>query len=140
MTSIGVAKEISKEFTIDRENSLDKRQTEPDRFGYRAINYVCTHHPKRAADIMYKEFAAENCEIQITSILSHGWSEIEHDWYDLKENYPNEIKRRFYRLTALLELAEAEFIDLRNSRIQLQKSVTVRVEANILDLSIELNP
>jgi ppGpp synthetase/RelA/SpoT-type nucleotidyltranferase len=131
------AKVIEREFVVDRENSVDKRDTEPDRFGYNALNYVCAHLPKRVSDVEYKKFAGVRCEIQITSILRHAWSEMEHEWYDLKEAYPARVKRRFYRIAALLELAESEFLDIRNSRTQYERSVAVRVEANVLDLAID---
>lgn len=132
-----VAKVIEREFMIDRGNSVDKRDTEPDRFGYNALNYVCAHLPKRVSDVEYKKFAGVRCEIQITSILRHAWSEMEHEWYDLKDAYPGKVKRRFYRIAALLELAESEFLDIRNSRTQYERSVAVRVEANVLDLPID---
>ena len=131
------AKVIEKEFAIDRANSVDKRNTEPDRFGYNALNYVCTHLPKRVSDVEYKRFAGAKCEIQITSILRHAWSEMEHEWYDLKEAYPAGVKRRFYRIAALLELAESEFLDIRNRRTQYERSVAVRVEANVPDIPID---
>jgi len=128
---------IEREFVVDRENSVDKRDTEPDRFGYNALNYVCTHLPKRVSDVEYKKFGGVRCEIQITSILRHAWSEMEHEWYDLKDAYPAVVKRRFYRIAALLELAESEFLDIRNRRTQYERSVAVRVEANVLDLPID---
>jgi len=132
-----VADVITREFDIDSKNSIDKRNAEPDRFGYRALNYVCKHLEKRTSDVEYKKFAGISCEIQVASILSHAWSEIEHDWYDLKEAYPDAIKRRFSRLAALLELAESEFLDIRKSRTQYERSVAVRVEAKVLDLPID---
>jgi GTP pyrophosphokinase len=132
-----VAKVIRREFDIDLVNSVDKRDTEPDRFGYSGINYVCRHLAKRTSDVEYKKFAGIYCEIQITSILRHAWSEIEHEWYDLKEAYPDSVKRRFSRTLALLELADAEFLDIRKQRTDYQKSVAVRVEAKVADLTID---
>src|SRR5208283_4690096 len=132
-----VAKLIKREFTIDPDNSVDKREIEPDRFGYRAINYVCTHSSKRSTDVEYKRFSGVVCEIQSTSVLTHAWSEIEHEWYDLKDGYPREIKRRFSRLIALLEVAEAEFIEIRKLRKQTENSVGILVEALILDLLLD---
>jgi len=132
-----VAHVIKKEFDLDLENCVDKRNSEPDRFAYSALNYVCQHLEKRASDVEYKRFAGIRCEIQMTSILRHAWSEIEHEWYDLKTEYPRNIKRRFYRLAALLEIAESEFLDLRNSRTQYERSVAVRVEAQVPDLPID---
>jgi putative GTP pyrophosphokinase len=132
-----VAKVIQREFNIDPKNSVDKRSAEPDRFGYTALNYVCGHLEKRATDVEYKKFAAVRCEIQVTSILRHAWSEMEHGWYDLKDAYPDSVKRRFYRIAALLELAESEFLDIRKSRTQYERSVALRVEAKIPDLPVD---
>jgi putative GTP pyrophosphokinase len=133
-----VAEVIKREFDLDAQNSVDKRDTEPDRFGYSALNYVCRHLQKRTCDVEYRKFAGTCCEVQITSILSHAWSEIEHEWYDLKDAYPKEIKRKFSRLAALLELAESEFLGIRTSRTQYERSVAVRVQANVLDLPIDV--
>jgi putative GTP pyrophosphokinase len=132
-----VAEIINREFDVDLKNSVDKRQVEPDRFGYSAVNYVCSHAGKRASDVEYKKFAGVRCEIQITSILRHAWAEIEHEWYDLKEAYPESVKRRFYRIAALLELAESEFLDIRKQRTNYQRSVAVRVEAKVPNLPID---
>lgn len=132
-----VAEIIKREFDIDLKNSVDKRETEPDRFGYSALNYVCRHSEKRASDVEYKKFAGIRYEIQITSILRHAWSELEHEWYDLKDAYPKVVKRRFYRIAALLELAESEFQDIRKQRTAYERSVAVRVEAKLSDLAVD---
>jgi putative GTP pyrophosphokinase len=132
-----IAEIIKREFDVDVKNSVDKREVEPDRFGYSALNYVCQHSPKRAADVEYKRFAGIRCEIQITSILRHAWSELEHEWYDLKDAYPKDVKRRFYRIAALLELAESEFQDIRKQRTAYERSVAVRVEAKEPDIPVD---
>ncbi len=105
-----VAEVIKREFKVDPTRSIDKRNTEPDRFGYHALNYVCQHVRSRTEHVKYKKFVGVCCEIQVTSILRHAWSEIEHDWYDMKDAVPDSIKRRFYRIAALLEVAETEFL------------------------------
>jgi ppGpp synthetase/RelA/SpoT-type nucleotidyltranferase len=131
------AKVIKREFKIDKKHSVDKRQTDPDRFGYYALNYVCWHSPKRKADVEYKKFADVCCEIQITSILRHAWSEIQHDWYDLKDAFPGDIKRRFYRMAALLEIAESEFLELRKKKSDYIKSMDVQVGAQVLEVPLD---
>ncbi len=132
-----VAALIKKEFKLDADNCIDKREKEPDRFGYHAFNFVCTHADKRTADVQFNKFAGLRFEVQVTSILSHAWSEIEHEWYDLKDNsYPIDIRRRFSRQAALLEIAESEFLSLRNLKRNFSRSIEVRVEANVQDLII----
>jgi ppGpp synthetase/RelA/SpoT-type nucleotidyltranferase len=132
-----VAEALEREFNIDRKESVDKRNTEPDRFGYRAINYVCSHLEKRILDVEYKQFAGIRCEIQITSILGHAWSEIEHEWYDLRDAYPDEVKRRFSIVAALFELAGREFVDIRKSKAQYERAVALQVEAGVPDIPVD---
>jgi len=132
-----VAQVLEREFNIDRKDSVDKRNTEPDRFGYRAINYVCCHSDKRIMDVEYKQFSGVKCEIQITSILGHAWSEIEHEWYDLKEAYPDEVKRRFSMISALFELAGREFVDIRESKKKYERVISLQVEANFPDMPLD---
>jgi putative GTP pyrophosphokinase len=132
-----VAEIVKREFKIDQTNSVDKREMEPDKFGYYALNYVCQYTPERISQVEYKKFADTNCEIQITSILRHAWSEIEHPWYDLKGVFPDNIKRRFARMAALLEIAESEFLSLRKLQGDYQRSVDIQVEAQISDIAID---
>jgi len=132
-----VAEVIKREFEIDPANSVDKRETEPDRFGYYALNYVCRHSQKRAVDVEYKKFAGVRCEIQITSILRHAWSEIQHDWYDLRDAFPDDIKRRFARMAALLEIAESEFLEIRKKKTDYERSVALQVEAKVGNLPLD---
>ena len=49
------------------------------RSGYEATHLIITLGEKRLGLSEYKKFAGLKCEIQVTSILNHAWSEIEHD-------------------------------------------------------------
>jgi len=132
-----VAEVIEREFDIDRENTDDKRKIELDRFGYSAINYVCTHLGTRASLREYRRFVNVRLEIQVTSILSHAWSEMNHGSYDLGESCPSEIRRRFFQLKALLELADSQFSDLRDKTTNYERAVAVQVEAKVPDLPLD---
>lgn len=131
-----VAEIIAREFVIDP-RSVDKRETEPEKFGYYALNYVCKYSTGRVSHVEYKKFADVYCEIQITSILRHAWSEIEHPWYDLKDAFPDDIKRRFARMAALLEIAESEFLSLRKIQSDYMQSVAVQVETGVPDIPVD---
>jgi putative GTP pyrophosphokinase len=132
-----VAEVIEREFEIDRANTDDKRKIDLDRFGYSAINYVCTHLKTRASLSEYRRFANVCLEIQVTSILSHAWSEMNHGSYDLGESCPSEIRRRFFQLKALLELADSQFTDLRNKTTNYERAVAVQVEAGVSGLPLD---
>ena len=132
-----VADVIRREFAVDLASSVDKRDTEPDKFGYYALNYVCRYSDSRTSQVEYKRFKEQSCEIQITSILRHAWSEIEHPWYDLRDAFPRDIKRRFARMAALLEIAESEFLSLRNAQANYRKAVSIQVESNLPNVQLD---
>lgn len=132
-----VAEIIKQEFDVDHKNSVDKRETDPEKFGYYALNLVCCYSAGRTSHVEYKEFGSLRFEIQITSVLRHAWSEIEHPWYDLKDAFPPDIKRRFARMAALLEIAESEFLTLRKVQADYTQSVDIQVQAAVPDISID---
>jgi putative GTP pyrophosphokinase len=132
-----VARVIKREFEIDSKNSVDKREVDPEKFGYYALNYVCRYLDARTKHIEYKAFQGVPCEIQIMSILRHAWSEIEHPWYDLKDAFLDDIKRRFARMAALLEIAESEFLSLKKIQSDYVLAVGVQVETNVPDVPVD---
>lgn len=124
-----VAEIIQKEFDIDIEHSVDKRALlDPDRFGYLSLHYVAKLPATRLKLTEYQRFSDCKVEIQIRSILQHTWAEIEHDLgYKSQQAVPREIRRRFSRLAGLLELADDEFAQIRNSLFEYETSVPQRI-------------
>lgn len=110
-----VAEIIDENFIILPELSIDKRKTlDPDRFGYLSLHYVVELSDDRARLPEYQRFAGLRCEIQIRSILQHAWAEIEHDLgYKSASGVPQDIRRRFSMQAGLLELADGEFVRIR---------------------------
>ena len=111
-----ISKLIENEFIIDRDNSIDKRKSlDPKRFGYRSLHYVVQIDPKYVKAQEYLKYHNLKLEIQISSILQYTWAEIEHDLgYKSQEEIPYDIKRSFSRLAGLLELADEEFLRIKN--------------------------
>jgi ppGpp synthetase/RelA/SpoT-type nucleotidyltranferase len=134
-----IASLLADEFKIDAENSIDKRQAlDPDRFGYQSLHYVAELSGKRCKLAEYRKFSGLKFEIQVRSILQHAWAEIEHDiGYKSGAGVPREIRRRFSRVAGLLELADAEFLSIRNELAE----YTARVTREIVSATqrIELN-
>ena len=134
-----VAKILEKEFVIDHDQSIDKRVfQDPNRFGYQSLHYIAQISPERAQLVEYRRFVGLRFEIQIRSILQHAWAEIEHDLgYKSTVEIPKEIRRRFARIAGLLELADSEFVSIR----QAIESYSQTVQTNILQNPnlVELN-
>jgi putative GTP pyrophosphokinase len=107
---------IEREFSVDYENSTDKRKVlDPDKFGYLSLHYICSLTAARLKLAEHRRCKGLVCEIQVRSILQHAWAEIEHDLgYKAGASLPPHIRRRFSRLAGLLEVADAEFSQLRN--------------------------
>lgn len=106
---------IYTEFLVDEAKSIDKRAIVPERtFGYQSLHLIVSLKSPRSELTDYKKFSGLFCEIQIRTILQHAWAEIEHDiGYKNKFNLPQNLNRRFGKLSALLEIADDEFSRLR---------------------------
>ncbi|MBL0388019.1 (p)ppGpp synthetase [Tumebacillus sp. ITR2] len=125
-----VAKLVEKEFELDIQNSVDKRELlDPDRFGYLSLHYVVKLPEKRLSLTEYARFVGCKAEIQIRSILQHTWAEIEHDMgYKSKQAIPKEIRRSFSRLAGLLEIADLEFTKIRDSLEEYENEVQEQIQ------------
>ncbi|MFH1005209.1 MAG: RelA/SpoT domain-containing protein [Bacteroidota bacterium] len=133
-----VAKIISKEFKVDPENSVDKRIIDPDRFGYQSLHFIVkVQHPRSSLN-EWKRFTDFNAEIQIRSILMHAWAEISHDiGYKGEISIPKQERRAFFRIAALLELADKEFIRLKENLTKYEQEVTKLIEISPEDVLLD---
>ncbi|MDH5448354.1 MAG: hypothetical protein OEX01_05050 [Candidatus Bathyarchaeota archaeon] len=120
-----IAEMVEKEFNVDRKRSVDKRELlDPDRFGYLSLHYIVKLSASRLKLTEYRRFANCHAEIQIRSILQHAWAEIEHDLgYKSKYAVPRDVRRRFSRLAGLLEIADDEFIQIRDGLLEYERNV-----------------
>lgn len=125
-------------FEIDRENFEDKREPDdPESFSYHALHLVISLKPSTLGDHSFEQLRGMRGEIQITSVLRHAWAEIAHKWYDLDERFPRNVKRRFARLSALIDLADEQFVKLRDEWEQVNSSIDRSVEGGFVDIPID---
>ena len=124
-----VASIIESEFIIDQDNSVDRREImHSDTFGYLSLHYVTSLNEDREKLTDYKRYRGCKCEIQIRSILQHAWAEIEHDiGYKSELEIPWQIRRRFTRIAGLLEVADSEFIAIRQSLSDYEESISRKI-------------
>ena len=125
-----IANMVEKEFIKDSENSIDKRKLKADQFGYRSLHIVVSLNESRCELKEYKKYKGIKCEIQIRSILQHAWAEIEHDLgYKSEVSIPDQYKRTFNRLSALLESADIEFDRLKTDLVSYKNQISQLIEA-----------
>ncbi|WP_110885605.1 GTP pyrophosphokinase [Deinococcus yavapaiensis] len=134
-----VARELERAFVIDWDKSVNKSQLhDPDRFGYMGVHYVVRFPPELLARPELAPFANIGFEVQIRSILQHAWAEIEHDLgYKSTEAVPRDIRRRFYRLAGLFEMADEEFMAIRALKESYARTLPTRLAANPDDVFLD---
>ena len=127
-----VSRKVEELFQIDKQFSSDKGKLLKDNsFGYLSVHYICTLRE----DMGYPpELLGKKFEIQIRSGLQHIWAAIVHDIaYKSKYGVPREINRGFSRLAGLFELADDEFMRVRDSMNDYQADIRTRIEENRAD-------
>lgn len=134
-----VAALVDKEFELIPQYCVDRRSfAEPDRFGYRSLHYVCKLHQTRREHTETGGYCNELFEIQIRSMLQHAWAEIEHFGYKSEVGTPYAIRHRMSRVAGLLEIADREFVDLREESLAYREEVAAELQKNT-PMNIELN-
>lgn len=125
-----IADIIKKEFVIDQDNSIDRREImQSDKFGYLSLHYVASLNEERKKLTEYRSLRGSKCEIQIRSILQHAWAEIEHDLgYKTELEIPWQIRRRFTRIAGLLEVADSEFVEIKNGLKEYEESISKQIK------------
>ena len=134
-----VCKVLEANFDIDIENSIDKSKTlGVDKVGYRSIHYICKLLSDRIELPEYKKFNGMCFEIQVRTILQHGWAEVEHDKdYKFSGELPLHLKRRFKILAGVLELADREFNEIAHEIDKYSASVKSYTKRGKLDILID---
>jgi len=130
---------IEENFSVDQDNSIDKNSIiDDDRFGYLSVHYVVSLTDVRMSLIENSNFGGFKAEIQVRTVLQHAWAAIDHKLrYKTKEETPRSLRRRLFRISALLETADAEFESLRDEMHLLRVEYKKDVEEGNLSIAID---
>ncbi len=134
-----IAQLIEDEFKIDSDKSIDKTKINiPDKFGYQSLHYILRIGKKRDKLVEWKSFKMYTAEIQIRTILQHSWAAIDHKLrYKTKKEIPSLLKRKIYRLSALLELADEQFLSIKKETSKLNNEIEDSIDKG--ELNLEFN-
>lgn len=110
---------IEENFKVDRKNTVDKAaQLAKDQFAYGGINYVVSLSGDRLKLSEYREFRGLKFEIQLLTLCQYAWAEIQRKIeYKSEEVISPVLSRKLSRLVALFDLADDEFMSIRNEGI-----------------------
>ncbi len=127
---------VEQAFEVDYTHSIDKRQSaDVAQFGYRSLHYVCRLKKGEGVVSDAQDYAFE---LQIRSILQHTWAEIEHDLgYKTAAQIPAELRRRFSRVASLLEIADAEFLAIRQGLEGYKQQVQAKLTQSDATLGLD---
>ncbi|MBO4692183.1 MAG: hypothetical protein J5604_05345 [Bacteroidales bacterium] len=119
-----VATAVERMFTVDWENSIDKRKIHDiDSFGYVSLHYVCS-----------TEGLPYRFEIQMRTVLQHAWANLDHDTgYKSGVEIPKRYMRSMSRLAGMLELIDEEFSKIRSEITDYRRKIHKLVASGNLD-------
>lgn len=85
----------------------------------------------------FKAFAGLKAEAQVRTLLQHTWAAI--DWkfrYKEEREAPKPLRRRLFRISALLEAADNEFSQVKVELDSLRKQYSERLSSGELDIAL----
>jgi putative GTP pyrophosphokinase len=109
--------------------------TEGD-FGYKGVHMDLALHAEPASLPKYLPQMQGCFEVQIRSLIQDAWSVLDHK-IKYKKSIPTDLKRRINVLSALFELADREFKEIRNATADLMQQATVAPIGELLEGSPE---
>jgi len=127
-----IGKKIEETFVIDWKNSSDKRALiKAESFGYLSLHYICS---LPFGDKWDDAICGKRFEIQIRTTLQHVWSDINHDiGYKSDFGMPRDVARQFARLAGLLELADDEFVRVRDNMNAYTEEIRQKITDDMAD-------
>lgn len=112
--------------------SNKSQELDDDQFGYASNHYVVQLKTEWLQAPNYRELNGLKIEIQVRTILMHAWAAISHKLlYKKNEDVPKEFKRKLNRLSALIELADEQFDDIKNMKVDYQSDFVVGENASL---------
>lgn len=128
-----VSELLQRHFTIlnvtDKTSAVESTE---DSFGYKGLHMDLALNPEAAALPKSPPPLELHFEVQIRSLIQDAWSRLDH-MIKYKKSIPNDLKRRINVLSALFELADREFKEIRNATADLMQQATVAPIGESLD-------
>lgn len=113
-----VGKMIRSEFNIiEEEGTHQPEKYSPDHFGYISMHYIISLNEARSKLPEWKPFSTLKAEVQVRTVLQHSWAAVSHALqYKHEGDVPVALRRKLFRLAGLFELADDEFVNIREKR------------------------
>ncbi|MGD0966205.1 MAG: (p)ppGpp synthetase [Candidatus Acidiferrales bacterium] len=113
---------------LDESDKIKKMENTEGTFGYKGFHLDLTVNEARKVLPEYARFSNLRYEVQVRTIIQDAWSVLDHK-IKYKKSIPAPLKRRINTLAALFELADHEFLSIRDETLDLQQQADAKVEA-----------
>jgi putative GTP pyrophosphokinase len=110
--------------TLDVTDKTSAVENTEDSFGYKGVHLDLALNDEMASRAKYLPYADLHFEVQIRSLIQDAWSVLDHK-IKYKKSIPIDLKRRINVLSALFELADREFKEIRIATTELLQQETV---------------
>lgn len=136
-----IDKLIRENFEVDPINSIDKSTIlKSNEFGYLSNHYIIRINSARVHLPEWQKFKDLNAEIQLRTVLQHSWAAISHELeYKSTFDIPDILKRKLFRLAGLFELADEEFVQVKQRQFELAKAIEKKVDFENTPVYNEIN-
>lgn len=132
---------IRDNFNIDTENSVDKSTIlKSNEFGYLSNHYIVQINSVRSHLPEWSKFKGLNAEIQLRTVLQHSWAAISHELeYKSRFDIPDLLKRKLFRLAGLFELADEQFVQVKQKQYELSQAIENKLDYENISVYNEIN-
>lgn len=125
---VEVAELLRRNFrVIEITDKISELESTEDSFGYKGLHMDLALSDELSAQDRLRPFADLCFEVQIRSLIQDAWSVLDHK-IKYKKSIPNELRRRINVLSALFELADREFKEIRNATEELLEKASVPID------------
>lgn len=115
---------IQNEFVVLKEENKQEELSD-NQFGYTSFHYVIKLKNEWLGHPSARGLDGFRAEIQIRTMLMHTWAAISHKLlYKREEDIPSPFKRKLNRLSALIELADEQFNQIKNEKEEYNENLT----------------
>jgi putative GTP pyrophosphokinase len=115
---------------IEITNKIERIESTESNFGYKGLHMDLKLNETRNSLPEYVNYKNLRFELQIRTIIQDSWSVLDHK-IKYKQSIPTQLKRRINTLAALFELADREFLAIREETKKAIESARLPTSAEI---------
>ncbi len=130
---------ISEQFDVVQEELAHQPSSfDADRFGYLSAHYVVKLKDNRNKLPEWLAFSNLHAEIQVRTVIQHAWSAVSHALqYKQETSVPSSLQRRLYRIAGLFELADEEFVGIREQKSAAMLKASAAITSGVTGVRLE---